>query len=108
MSTVRAVEFSRVASTSDIPPGIMRKVTLDGRDVLLANVDGKYYAIGGVCTHQEGPLDEGILDNFEVECPWHGSRFDLRTGNVRQGPAEDPEAVYEVRVDGDNILIRAR
>jgi nitrite reductase/ring-hydroxylating ferredoxin subunit len=108
MSTVRAVEFSRVASTSDIPPGIMRKVTLDGRDVLLANVDGKYYAIGGVCTHQEGPLDEGILDNFEVECPWHGSRFDLRTGTVRQGPAEDPEAAYEVRVDGDNILIRAR
>ncbi len=108
MSTVRTAEFSRVASTSEIPPGIMRKVTVDGQEVLLANVDGEYYAIGNVCTHQEGPLDEGILDNYEVECPWHSSRFDLRTGAVKRGPAGNLEPTYEVRVDGDNILIRAR
>src|SRR5438445_11731362 len=108
MSAVRTAEFSRVASTSEIPPGIMRKVTVDGQDVVLANIDGNYFAIGDVCTHQEGPLDEGILDNYEVECPWHGSRFDLRTGAVKEGPAGNPEPTYEVRIDGENILVRAK
>src|SRR5947208_3296351 len=107
MSTIKTAEFSRVASTSEIPPGIMRKVTVDGQDVVLANVDGKYFAIGDVCTHQEGPLDEGILDNYEVECPWHGSRFDLRTGAVKEGPAGNPEPTYEVRIDGVNIQRRS-
>ena len=108
MSTVKTAEFSRVASTSEIPPGIMRKVTVDGQDVVLANVDGKYFAIGDVCTHQEGPLDAGTLDSYEVECPWHGSRFDLRTGTVKEGPAGNPEPTYEVRIDGENILVRAK
>src|SRR5205809_7098104 len=88
MSTVKTAEFSRVASTSEIPPGIMRKVTVDGQDVVLANVDGKYFAIGDVCTHQEGPLDEGTLDSYEVHCPWHGSRFDLRTALLKRARPE--------------------
>lgn len=81
---------------------------LDGKDLLLANVHGAYYAIGDVCTHQEGPLDEGILHGFEVECPWHGSRFDVRTGRATQGPAETSEPNYEVRVEGKNILLKER
>src|SRR5437879_11431094 len=108
MSTHKTDENTRDASTSEIPPDIMMKVTVDGQDVVLANVDGKYFAIGDVCTHQEGPLDEGTLDNYEVECPWHGSRFDLRTGAVKEGPAGNPEPTYEVRIDGENILVRAK
>src|SRR5438094_10515993 len=100
MSTVKTAEFSRVASTSEIPPGIRRKVTVDGQDVVLANVDGKYFAIGGVCTHQDGPLDEGILDKYAVECTWHGSRFHLRTGAAKEGPAGGPEPTFDVGSDG--------
>lgn len=105
---MKAVEFVRVASTDEVPPGVMRKVSVGGADVVLANIDGAYYAIGNVCTHEEGPLDEGVLDGFEVECPWHGSRFDLRTGIVKQGPAGAPVAAYEVRVEGTSILVRAK
>lgn len=108
MTTVNTTEFVTVASTDEIPPGVMRKVSLGDKDVVLANVDGKYYAIGNVCTHEEGPLDEGIVDKYEIECPWHSSRFDLRTGAVTQGPADTPEPRYEIRVEGNSIRIRPK
>ncbi len=108
MTTVNTTEFVTVASTDEIPPGVMRKVSLGDKDVVLANVDGKYYAIGNVCTHEEGPLDEGILEKYEIECPWHSSRFDLRTGAVTQGPADTPEPRYEIRVEGNSIRIRPK
>ena len=108
MTTVNTTEFVAVASTDEIPPGVMRKVSLGDKDVVLANVDGKYYAIGNVCTHEEGPLDEGILEKYEIECPWHSSRFDLRTGAVTQGPADTPEPRYEIRVEGNSIRIRPK
>lgn len=97
-----------MASTSEIPPGIMKKVMYEDKEVLLANIDGKYYAIGNVCTHVGGPLDEGVLEGSEVECPWHGSRFDLRTGEVRHGPAQSPETGYEVKVEGSDLLLRPK
>ena len=108
MTAVNTTEFVTVASTDEIPPGVMRKVSLGDKDVVLANVDGKYYAIGNVCTREEGPLDEGILDKYEIECPWHNSRFDLRTGAVTQGPADTPEPRYEIRVEGNSIRIRPK
>ena len=108
MTTVNTTEFVTVASTDEIPPGVMRKVSLGDKDVVLANVDGKYYAIGNVCTHEEGPLDEGILDKYEIECPWHNSRFDLRTGAITRGPADTPEPRYEIRVEGNSIRIRPK
>ena len=108
MTAVNTTEFVTVASTDEIPPGVMRKVILADKDVVLANVDGKYYAIGNVCTHEEGPLDEGIVDKYEIECPWHSSRFDLRTGAVTQGPADTPEPRYEIRVEGNSIRIRPK
>lgn len=81
---------------------------MDGREVVLANVDGTYYALGNLCTHAEGPLDEGTLRHYEVECPWHGSRFDLRTGAVTQGPADAAEPSFEIKVEGTSILLRAK
>ena len=101
-------KFVKVTTTPEVPPGVMKMVQVAGREVLLANVDGECYAIGNVCTHEEGPLDQGRLEEYEVECPWHGSRFNIRTGQVMLGPASIPEPVYEVKLEGTNILIRPK
>jgi len=101
-------DFIRVASTSDIPEGKMKKVTVGSQQVLVVNLKGKYYAIGNVCTHLGGSLDRGILDGNEVECPLHHSHFDVTTGQVRRGPATRPELVYDVKVEGDSILVRPK
>jgi glycine betaine catabolism B len=108
MTTVKIEGYTRVASTDEVPPGVTRKVALEGKDLLLANIDGKYYAIGNTCTHVGGPLDEGMVHGFEVECPWHGSRFDLRNGMVMHGPARAPEPSYDVRIEGKDLLVRPK
>lgn len=100
--------FVKVATTDEIPPGITRKVETSGEEILIANVDGKFYAINNVCTHVGGPLDEGRLQGDEVQCPWHGSRFDVKTGEVRGGPARLPEQAYEVKVEGNDILVKIK
>lgn len=101
-------DFAKVASTSDVPQGGMKKVMLGTQQVLLVNISGKYYAIGDVCTHMGGPLDRGKLDGQIVECPWHGSHFDVTTGAVKKGPASRPEPSYEVKVEGNDIKIRSK
>jgi nitrite reductase/ring-hydroxylating ferredoxin subunit len=101
-------DFIRVAVTKDIQPSQMKEVEVAGEKVCVINVDGKFYAIDNVCTHEGGPLAEGTLEGYEVECPWHGSRFDVRTGEVVNPPAETPEPVYEVKVEDNNILVRKK
>src|SRR5215475_12767367 len=108
MSSVLSENFLKVADTKDIQPSQMKEVQIDGEDVCIANLDGKYYAIGNVCTHEGGPLADGTLDGYEVECPWHGSKFDVRTGEVRNPPADTPQLAYEVKVDNDKILIKEK
>lgn len=100
--------FVKVASTAEIPQGMMKKVMLGTQPVLIANVEGKYYAIGDVCTHAGGPLHQGRLSGNEVVCPWHGSHFDLATGQVKRGPALRAEPAYEVTVEGDEIKLRSK
>jgi|SRR6188472_1513077 len=99
-------DFVKVAETKDIQTSQMKEVQIDGKDVCIANVDGKYYAIGNVCTHMGGPLAEGKLEGHEVQCPWHGSRFDIRNGKVTRPPAQREEPIYEVKVEDGVILIR--
>ena len=101
-------DFVHVASTSEIPEGKMKKVIIGSQQVLVSNVKGKYYAIGNVCTHAGGPLDQGILEGQEVQCPWHHSHFDVTSGQVKRGPATRPEAVYDVKVEAGSILIRPK
>ena len=84
----------------------MKAVEVAGEKICVANVEGKYYAIGNVCTHVGGPLAEGTLEGYEVECPWHGSKFDVRSGEPTRPPARRPEPTYEVKVEGNNLLIR--
>jgi nitrite reductase/ring-hydroxylating ferredoxin subunit len=99
-------DFVRVADMKDIQSSTMKAVEVAGEKVCVANVEGKYYAIGNVCTHVGGPLAEGTLEGYEVECPWHGSKFDVRSGEPTRPPARRPEPTYEVKVEGNNLLIR--
>jgi nitrite reductase/ring-hydroxylating ferredoxin subunit len=103
-----AEEFLKVASISEIPPDKMKLVQYKGQPVCIANSKGKYYGIRNTCTHMGGPLAQGKLEDQIVECPWHGSRFDLTTGEVRRGPAQIPETVYEVKIEGSSILVRPK
>jgi nitrite reductase/ring-hydroxylating ferredoxin subunit len=99
-------DFIKVAETKDIRSTKMKAVEVAGENICLINVEGKYYAIGNVCTHEGGPLAEGTLEGYEVECPWHGSKFDIRTGKVTRPPANEPESTYEVKVEGNDVLVR--
>jgi nitrite reductase/ring-hydroxylating ferredoxin subunit len=99
--------FVRVADIKDIQPSQMKQVQVDDEAICIANVDGKYYAIGNACTHEGGPLADGMLDGYEVECPWHDYKFDVRTGKVTNPPASEPESTYAVKVGGNNILIKS-
>ena len=101
-------DFVKVAATNDIQPSQMKEVEVAGEKVCVINVEGKFYAIDNVCTHEGGPLAEGTLEGYEVECPWHGSRFDVRTGEVINPPAETPQPLYEVKVEDNNILVRKK
>ncbi|HET7643316.1 MAG TPA: Rieske 2Fe-2S domain-containing protein [Nitrososphaeraceae archaeon] len=98
--------FVKVANTNDIQPSQMKEVQVNGESICIVNVEGKYYAIGNICTHEGGPLADGTLQGYEVECPWHASKFDVRTGEVKEPPASEPEPVYQIKVDGNNILIK--
>ncbi|HSF52012.1 MAG TPA: Rieske 2Fe-2S domain-containing protein [Nitrososphaeraceae archaeon] len=99
-------DFVKVADTTDIQPSHMKEVQVAGESICIVNVEGKYYAIGNICTHEGGPLADGTLVGYEVECPWHASKFDVRTGEVKEPPASEPEPVYQIKVDGNNILLK--
>ena len=98
--------FVKVAETKEIVPSGMKAVEVEGEKVCIINTEGNYYAIGNICTHVGGPLDEGTLEGFEVECPWHGSKFDVRTGEPTKPPAVQKVPKYEVKIDGNNVLVR--
>lgn len=99
-------DFVKVAHRGELSPGKMKRVDLDGHRILLANVDGRYYATDDTCTHEEASLATGFLQGEIVKCPLHGSRFNLRTGAVLDDPAEENLRTYSVRLDGDDILVR--
>ena len=101
-----SADFVKVAETKDIQPSTMKAVDLASERVCIVNIEGIYYAIGNVCTHVGGPLDEGTLEGYEVECPWHGSKFDVRTGEPTKPPARQAVPKYEVKVEDNNILVR--
>lgn len=98
-------EFVAVAKTSEIAPGTVKVVRVDGVPIGVANVDGEFYAFADVCTHDDGPVAEGELDGYQIECPRHGARFDIRTGAVKLLPAVVPIPVYPLQVVGDEIQV---
>ena len=98
--------YVKVAETKDIQASQMKAVDVGDDKVCVANVNGQYYAIGNICTHMGGPLAEGKLEEYIVQCPWHGSRFDIRSGEVVRPSAMSPEPKYEVKVEGNDILVK--
>jgi nitrite reductase (NADH) small subunit len=96
--------FVLVAKTRDVPPGTIREVQLDGKAVAVANVDGQFHAINGVCLHRGGPLGDGPLEGPVVTCPWHGWQYDVRTGKVVPNANVGVER-YTVEIRGDEIFV---
>lgn len=97
--------FMKTVKIGEIEPGKAMRVEIEGERIALFNVDGSYYAISDVCTHEEASLSEGSLQGEIVSCPRHGARFNVRTGQVLSLPAILPVAIYPVRVEGSDILI---
>ena len=96
--------FVKVAETKDVPVGKMRHVEVDGNEILIANVGGKFYAVSDRCPHLHAMLSEGTLNNAIVTCPRHLSTFDVRTGKVLSGTRSNLQT-YDVKVEGNNLLI---
>ncbi len=99
--------FVRVADVSEIPPGEMKAVKVGVQEVLLVNVDGVIHACDNWCNHQRYRLSAGDVDGEEVRCDLHGSKFNVVTGEATNPPATEPMKIFEVRLDGSDILIRA-
>ncbi|MGD0644196.1 MAG: Rieske (2Fe-2S) protein [Candidatus Bathyarchaeia archaeon] len=105
----------KVAETSEISLGQMKAVKLAEKEVLIANVNGVFYAIGNVCTHMTGDLSKGMLEGNTVTCPDHKSKFDVTTGKVISGPKIlfmhpkiKDEPAYVVKVEGKDILLESQ
>src|SRR6266699_1473560 len=103
----RADGFTPVATLSELPPGTAKRVYAANDAVALFNVSGTVYAIANRCTHARASLSEGTVDPARgtVTCPWHEGMFSLETGRVLGGPPVHPVTAYQVKVDGDTILI---
>lgn len=95
----------KACAENEIPSGSMKNVRLEGRQVLIANVKGKFFAIADTCSHAAASLSEGILTEYEVQCPLHGAIFDVRTGKVLSPPATDALQTYGITVDKGNIYV---
>jgi nitrite reductase (NADH) small subunit len=96
--------FLRAAKTSDLPPGAIHVIQVEGKALALANVGGKFFAINNTCLHRGGPLGEGSLEDKIVTCPWHGWQYDVTTGKLLQNPSQGV-ACYPTEVRGDEVFV---
>jgi nitrite reductase/ring-hydroxylating ferredoxin subunit len=104
----KRMEFIRVASVDEIPSGTMKSYDMEGSPVLIANIDGHFYAIGGRCTHAGGDLSKGQLIGNIVKCPRHGSQFDVTNGKRIGGPAKEDIPSFETKVEGKSLSIKSK
>ena len=99
-------EFVAVSRAGGLGEGEMRAFEVRGTKIAVANVGGAFHAFDDTCTHVGCSLAEGDLEETTVICPCHGSEFDVTSGAVLQGPAREPVATYETRVEGDNLEVK--
>lgn len=95
-----------VAKTSEIPPGKTFKVSLDGRDIMVVNVDGQYFACDDTCTHAGASLSEGTLQGQIITCGWHGAKFNCTTGKLEKFPAKIKDLkTYKTVIESDSVFV---
>ena len=94
-----------VCDLAEVPPGTAKRVIVDDREIALYNVDGELYATDDICSHEDASLSDGELDGYFIECPLHGSRFDVRTGKPLSLPAVVPVETFPVRVVGGKVEV---
>ena len=99
-------DFEKVASVNDLADGAIKLVETHDRLVILFRAGNDYFCIDDVCTHDGGTLSDGSHQGCEIECPRHGAKFDMRTGKALSMPATQDTRAHEVKVDGDDILVR--
>jgi 3-phenylpropionate/trans-cinnamate dioxygenase ferredoxin subunit len=97
------VKVGSRAEFEDLEAG--KLVEAGGQSIAVFNVGGNYYAIENTCPHRGGPLAEGMMAGEEVICPWHGSRFDVKTGSVLTPPARQGVRSFPVRISGDDVEV---
>lgn len=99
------LEFIPVGLVEEVRQGGRLFLEIDEKPIVILNINGQFYAIADVCSHDDGPVGEGALEGFEIICPRHGARFDIRTGKVLALPAFVDIPAYPVRLVGDQIEI---
>jgi nitrite reductase/ring-hydroxylating ferredoxin subunit len=98
--------FAAVARVGDLAPSEMKFAAVEGERIVLANVEGSFYALRDVCGHRNAPLSRGRLEGCVIECPLHFAQFDVRTGKLVDGPISADIPVYEVRVEAGTVYAR--
>nr|AIE93867.1 Rieske (2Fe-2S) domain-containing protein (hcaC, bphF) [uncultured marine thaumarchaeote AD1000_41_B03]AIF03008.1 Rieske (2Fe-2S) domain-containing protein (hcaC, bphF) [uncultured marine thaumarchaeote KM3_160_B06]AIF07078.1 Rieske (2Fe-2S) domain-containing protein (hcaC, bphF) [uncultured marine thaumarchaeote KM3_199_D03]AIF07112.1 Rieske (2Fe-2S) domain-containing protein (hcaC, bphF) [uncultured marine thaumarchaeote KM3_199_E03] len=95
-----------VAKTNEIKPNQIKQVSIDGKDIVVMNIDGNYFAINDTCTHAGGSLSEGKVEGSIITCDWHGAQFDCKSGKLIKFPAKinDLES-YNVVIESDTIFV---
>jgi len=99
-------EFQRVCSTADIPLGRLRGFEVGHHRIVIAHSEAGFFALADECTHDSAPIADGRVRGTDVMCTRHGARFDLATGAVTAPPAVAPLDTYEIKTEGDDILVR--
>ncbi len=97
--------FVKVGKVSDIKDKQMKSFQISGTEILISHFGDKFYATAEKCTHFGGPLSKGKLSEGVVTCPWHGAEFDIKKGSVLKGPAKKPLNTFEVKVEGEDLLV---
>jgi 3-phenylpropionate/trans-cinnamate dioxygenase ferredoxin component len=98
-------QFIIVAPVSDIPNGAIKAFKVNGKHVLIANLEGTFFATQDLCTHDNGPLGDGEVKGDEVECPRHGGRFNIKSGKATAMPAMFPIKIFPVKIENDQVLV---
>ena len=99
-------DWVAVARVEELPPGQWRVVDLDGTRVAVFNLQGEYFAIEDVCTHDGGILTGGTVEGEQIMCPRHGARFSIKTGEALTAPAYEATATFPVRVQYGEIQVK--
>ena len=98
--------YHAVASETELAPGEMKKIQIEGQHLLLVHAEGEFFAVDEMCSHEDYSLALGCIQGKKIKCSLHGSYFDLVTGNALIDPADEPIQTYPVKVDGGQICVK--